>query len=844
MRKRTEQKTDTAALPRLAGGAERYRLLAITPFERPDLPLARALARQGVAAALDLGRDPATWPALFAQLAQERGAGFGLRIADGLDLGALVPPACISFLMLDGDPAKLPAAWRALPVLAQVCSVEEAQVALKAGVAGLIAKGQESGGRIGAESSFVLLQRLVALADEQAGADEPLPVFCQGGIGLNTAAAAFAGGAAGVVLDSVLAVFSECCLPEELKTQVLGMDGSEAREAAGYQVYARGQREVAALEGLDADSLRARLVTGELLPIGQDAALARLLLGECSNLEALAQTLRLRIAGQIQQAQSLRVLDEGNAWARSHGTRYPVAQGPMTRVSDTAAFTAAVAKDGGLPFLALSLMREAACRELLEATVAQVGDKPWGVGVLGFADAAILEPQLALVKEFKPSVLLLAGGRPSQARPFIEMGIPTYLHVPSPGLLDLFLKDGATHFVFEGRECGGHVGPRYSFVLWEQAIALLAQHEQPESLHILFAGGIHDERSAAMVATLAAPLAARGAKIGVLMGTAYIATVEAVRDGAVLEGFQQKALSGAETALVETAPGHAIRCLPSGFMDLFAREKARLHGEGIDTKEAWKALEGLTVGRLRIATKGVDYVDGVLSPVDVAVQEAEGMYMIGQVIAMKRAATTVAALHAQVTRGASAYLAQVQAPQPQRAANAEPIAVVGMACIYPGSPDLETYWANILEGRDLVTEVPAERWSVAQYYRGADAPNDKSVSKWGGFIAETPFDPLQYGIPPASLAAIEPVQLLSLEVAKQALKDAGYASKWYDREKTSVIFGAEAGMDLGNQYTFRNLFPQYCGELPKPLAEALPSLTEDSFPGMLVNVISGRIANR
>ncbi|TAJ54672.1 MAG: SDR family NAD(P)-dependent oxidoreductase [Nevskiaceae bacterium] len=844
MRKRTEQKTDTAALPRLAGGAERYRLLAITPFERPDLPLARALARQGVAAALDLGRDPATWPALFAQLAQERGAGFGLRIADGLDLGALVPPACISFLMLDGDPAKLPAAWRALPVLAQVCSVEEAQVALKAGVAGLIAKGQESGGRIGAESSFVLLQRLVALADEQAGADEPLPVFCQGGIGLNTAAAAFAGGAAGVVLDSVLAVFSECCLPEELKTQVLGMDGSEAREAAGYQVYARGQREVAALEGLDADSLRARLVTGELLPIGQDAALARLLLGECSNLEALAQTLRLRIAGQIQQAQSLRVLDEGNAWARSHGTRYPVAQGPMTRVSDTAAFTAAVAKDGGLPFLALSLMREAACRELLEATVAQVGDKPWGVGVLGFADAAILEPQLALVKEFKPSVLLLAGGRPSQARPFIEMGIPTYLHVPSPGLLDLFLKDGATHFVFEGRECGGHVGPRYSFVLWEQAIALLAQHEQPESLHILFAGGIHDERSAAMVATLAAPLAARGAKIGVLMGTAYIATVEAVRDGAVLEGFQQKALSGAETALVETAPGHAIRCLPSGFMDLFAREKARLHEEGVDTKEAWKALEGLTVGRLRIATKGVDYVDGVLSPVDVAVQEAEGMYMIGQVIAMKRAATTVAALHAQVTRGASAYLAQVQAPQPQRAANAEPVAVVGMACIYPGSPDLETYWANILEGRDLVTEVPAERWSVAQYYRGADAPNDKSVSKWGGFISDTPFDPLQFGIPPASLAAIEPVQLLSLEVAKQALKDAGYASKWYDREKTSVIFGAEAGMDLGNQYNFRNLFPQYCGELPKELAEALPSLTEDSFPGMLVNVISGRIANR
>jgi hypothetical protein len=347
-----------------------------------------------------------------------------------------------------------------------------------------------------------------------------------------------------------------------------------------------------------------------------------------------------------------------------------------------------------------------------------------------------------------------------------------------------------------------------------------------------------------MVATIAAPLAARGAKIGVLMGTAYIATVEAVRDGAVLEGFQQKALSGGETALVETAPGHAIRCLPSGFMDLFAREKARLQGEGVDSKEAWKVLEGLTVGRLRIATKGVDYVDGRLATIDAAVQEAEGMYMIGQVIAMKRAATTVAALHAQVTRGATEYLARQSAPAPRRAANAEAVAIVGMACLYPGSPDLETYWGNILEGRDLVTEVPADRWSVSHYYRGADAPNDRSVSKWGGFIADTPFDPLQFGIPPASLAAIEPVQLLSLEVAKQALKDAGYERRWFDREKTSVIFGAEAGMDLGNQYTFRNLYPQYCGELPPALAEALPSLTEDSFPGMLVNVISGRIANR
>ncbi|MDO9453308.1 MAG: SDR family NAD(P)-dependent oxidoreductase [Stagnimonas sp.] len=829
---------------RIRADAERFRLLAVTPLERPDLALARRLCRHGAAVAIDLGRDPAAWPVLWAQLATEQSRGLGLRLADGVAAPELALPACIGFVVLDGDVAALPASWRTVPVLAQVCSLHEARRALAAGASGLIAKGQESGGRIADESSFVLLQRIVALAAETAGDAEPVPVWCQGGIALNTAAGAHVGGAFGVVLDSVLAVYAECSLPDALKNQLLSMDGSEAREVAGYHVYARGQKDVLALEGLDADAVRAALTAGELLPIGQDAALARLVMGECSNIEALVNTLRLRVAGQVLQAQKLRVLDAGNAWARSHGTRYPVAQGPMTRVSDTAEFAVAVADGGGLPFLALSLMREQPSRELLQATVAQIGSKPWGVGLLGFAAPEILDPQLALVKEFKPTVLVLAGGRPSQARPFIDMGIPTYLHVPSPGLLDLFLKDGATHFIFEGRECGGHVGPRYSFVLWEQAINLLMQSENPERLHVLFAGGIHDERSSAMVAAIAAPLAARGAKIGVLMGTAYIATEEAVACGAVLKDFQTKALEGETTALVETAPGHAIRCVPSGFMDLFAREKARLHREGVDTKEAWKQLESLTVGRLRIATKGVDYVDGKLAAIDIATQQAEGMYMIGQVIAMKQAVTTIAALHEQVTAGAVAHLASVRTPALRHATHAEPVALVGMACLYPGSPDLESFWSNILEGRDLVTEVPADRWSVERYYRGADAPNDKSVSKWGGFISDTPFDPLQFGIPPASLAAIEPVQLLSLEITQQALKDAGYATRYFDREKTSVIFGAEAGMDLGNQYTFRNLYTQYCGEMPEALAKALPALTEDSFPGMLVNVISGRIANR
>ncbi|WP_425385447.1 type I polyketide synthase, partial [Streptomyces himastatinicus] len=142
---------------------------------------------------------------------------------------------------------------------------------------------------------------------------------------------------------------------------------------------------------------------------------------------------------------------------------------------------------------------------------------------------------------------------------------------------------------------------------------------------------------------------------------------------------------------------------------------------------------------------------------------------------------------------------------------------------------------------------PAERWDPAVHYTGDE--DGASASRWGGFLPRIPFDPLRYGIPPASLGSIEPVQLLALEAARRALDDAGYGApgdggRAFDRARTSVVFGAEAGSDLSNAQTLRAVLPSYFREVPEDLAGQLPTLTEDSFPGMLANVISGRIANR
>ncbi|MGB8202136.1 MAG: beta-ketoacyl synthase N-terminal-like domain-containing protein, partial [Pseudonocardiaceae bacterium] len=583
------------------------------------------------------------------------------------------------------------------------------------------------------------------------------------------------------------------------------------------------------------DTVGTRLGARDLsaLPIGQDGALAT----------ALAQ--RYVTAGGVVAAVRTAITDQVRTAAQLSSPQPLVVQGPMTRVSDQAGFAAAVAAEGGLPFLALSLSSSEQTRILLEQTSALLGGRPWGVGILGFVPPEVREAQLAAVHQVRPPYALIAGGRPAQAVPLDAAGIETFLHVPSPGLLDRFLAEGARRFVFEGWECGGHVGPRASFPLWEIQLQRLLGYDDThgcaEELQVLFAGGIHDERSAAMVSTLAVPLVTRGARIGVLMGTAYLFTEEAVTAGAIRPGFQQAAVACEHTVLLETAPGHATRCADSPYLRTFTETRSRLAAAGVPREQMWAELEQLNLGRLRIASKGLRRDGDGLVAVDEEIQRHDGMVMLGEVATLRSASTTIETLHAQVTTGAAGFLTAraaelgVELADGDQPAQALDVAIVGMAGVFPGAADLAGYWANVLAGVDAVTEVPPDRWDPAVY---------RTPTPCGGFLPDIPFDALSYGIPPAALASIEPVQLLALEVAARALRDAGYAQRSFDRERTSVIFGAEAGADLASAYGFRSLYPAYHGALPPELDEQLPKLTEDSFPGVLANVIAGRIANR
>ena len=727
---------------------------------------------------------------------------------------------------------------------------------------GFIAKGCESGGWVGEDSAFVLAQKFASGCTA--------PFYVQGGIGCASAAACRAAGAAGVVLDDQLLLMPESPLPAAWRAileKTTGQDCTIAGDRVGKPCRILNRP---ALKG--AAKLRALAAETEISgeTAGWPAAAAALMswgdpeefawpLGQAVG---AAADFRERFGTAVQlfrgvaeaaergvaTARSTHPLAPGSPLAESHGTRYPIAQGPMTRVSDTAEFAYAVARGGALPFLALALMRKAQVAALLSETKALLGGLPWGVGILGFAETDLRAEQIAAVREARPPFALIAGGRPDQAAELESEGIATYIHAPTPQLLKMFMEQGARRFVFEGAECGGHIGPFTSFPLWDAVVrvVLAAPAERREGVHLLFAGGIHDARSAAMAAALAAPLTQMGVRVGVLMGTAYLFTEEIVASGAIVPGFQRCALECTTTVALNVGPGHSIRCVDSPFAEYFHAERRRMLVEGMSPALISEELNRLGLGRLRLASKGIERSGDRLLPSEEERQQSQGMYMIGQAATMHRNTYSIAALHEEVSAGGQKLIEaeiSVAGQEPEIRPRRRPVAIVGMAVLAPGAQSPRRFWRNLLDKADAITEVPADYWDWRLFYDTDTKAPDKAYSRWGGFMEEVVFDPVRFGIPPKSLRSISPGQLLVLEAVRQALTDAGLASGNFDRENTSVILGSDGSSMYHNQCFARSMVPLFL-ETPEQAFQRLPEWTEESFPGILNNVSAGRVANR
>ncbi|MEW5987408.1 MAG: polyketide synthase, partial [Chloroflexota bacterium] len=196
--------------------------------------------------------------------------------------------------------------------------------------------------------------------------------------------------------------------------------------------------------------------------------------------------------------------------------------------------------------------------------------------------------------------------------------------------------------------------------------------------------------------------------------------------------------------------------------------------------------------------------------------------------------------------------------------NSRAIAIVGVGAILPEAADAPTFWENVLHKRYSISEVPPERWSITDYYDPDPKAPDKTYSKIGGWVRGFQFDWKRFRIPPKVAGAMDQGQQWALTTAAEALADYGYPQRPLDTERTAVVLGTAMGGELGYETHLRIVYPEFMHALEassdfaglppdrrqailtqwhEALDRQIPPITEDSMPGELPNIVSGRVAN-
>ena len=189
----------------------------------------------------------------------------------------------------------------------------------------------------------------------------------------------------------------------------------------------------------------------------------------------------------------------------------------------------------------------------------------------------------------------------------------------------------------------------------------------------------------------------------------------------------------------------------------------------------------------------------------------------------------------------------------------EPVAIVGMGALFPGAPDAPTFWRNVVDGVDAITDAPADRWDDVFYDPDAEAP-DRVYVRRGGFIDTTGvFDPTEFGIMPVTVESAEPDQLLALRVASEAIADTvgGLPSG----ERVAVVVGRGGyftpGMARFDQrvrvaeqlaQTLHDLAPELSADRVQEVKAAFQAQLGPARPegaiDLVPNLAASRIANR
>jgi len=728
----------------------------------------------------------------------------------------------------------------------EICDVGCTDVLASISPHGLVIRGSEAPGRGSRYSAFVLMQWYLENTD--------LPLFIHGGVGWHTAAGLFAAGASGLVLDNQLYLTRQAPVADAFKTIIAKIEENDSAVIGGalgcaYRFFSKlgtriikelKSREAALKDGVDPDAalyaeIRTHITslnnpTAEplqsLFYLGQDAAFAKHFTRASQDVNAIINAFFENIGSCLDCVDEHDPMQAGTALAAEHGTQYPVMQGPMANISDNPEFARRVLASGALPFFAMGSLPEDLTEKMLSAGK-QAVDR-FGAGMIGIETFnQTIDSHMAQVKKHEVPFALFAGGIPSQILELEEAGTRAYLHTPSMMMLENALSSGCRRFIFEGSEAGGHVGTLSSLVLWEMALEkiLALPEDQQRKITVIFAGGISTCYGSYFISGVSAVLAARGVKIGIQVGSAYLFTREIMESGAICKVYQDVVCAGEGTILTGETVGLTSRTVPTPFSQKMLDGEYEQLRSNVPLAERKQNFEQANIGSLLIGAKGfcpdfekmaADGQDVCFIEFDEQQQYELGNFMVGDSLAFWSEPTTIAAVHDRyfnAKAGLGDILNALETFSHRTSQIDDEIAIVGMGCIYPDAPTPDQFWENILSRKYSIRTMPAERLDPNLYYDPDKKAQDKSYTRLAGTVEDFSFDHARFGYTSAKSRNLSRSQQMILEAAYQAASGAdlledGLQLRKELREKTAVIVATCLGNEMANDLHLKYYYPE------------------------------------
>ncbi|MCC7382751.1 MAG: LLM class flavin-dependent oxidoreductase [Deltaproteobacteria bacterium] len=157
--------------------------------------------------------------------------------------------------------------------------------------------------------------------------------------------------------------------------------------------------------------------------------------------------------------------------------------------------------------------------------------------------------------------------------------------------------------------------------------------------------------------------------------------------------------------------------------------------------------------------------------------------------------------------------------------NEDAVAIIGLACRFPGAPDRRRFWRLLESRKSAVREVPAERWDIDALYDPTPGTPGKMVTRFGGFIdGVDEIDPQFFGISPREAETMDPQQRIVLEATYEALQDAGIPFSGLRGQSAGVFMGFQVG--------------DYFNLLTRAGAELDPYVATGNSPAIISNRVS------